>query len=481
MNRNDLKTLLDDITNESEFKALQISILTLYAALPLGSLPTVDDENSKNSSLDEVTIANLIAESSNWSDILDQTWRGLVQTSTSLTILMECLLVLESFISKQWLHASNVKLLNALPLPHFAMKSISLSSIALRLFCLDKAILYEKLYIKPRQARVKRALKQYDEDDDDDDDDERRKSRRTRNTRNSNESSTNKRSRTSKYDDNDDEDNVISDNENDKATLSKVWYCQICAVENENRARSCVNCGEKKPPVSTTNTTTESKLINARRSTRSYTVPSKKRALDNEEAEFDENEMDEDDEENDIDDDEEDDIKKSYKRKNKNKRYNEDDDEDDDEDEDSNESEEDINETSYDNTDVLLYPYPKFDFDEYINQISNLTDNISLTEVKFYKILKELYDDERSREFWVAVDLKLNPKYKKIISQPMDLGKITNWIRSVHYYSNDHNAFAKDVRLVWENCMTFNYDSSELYQYAQQLSDIFEKSYKEYF
>ena len=44
-----------------------------------------------------------ITEPSGWNDVLDQAWRAAVDQARSSTVLMECVLLLEHYIHKNWL------------------------------------------------------------------------------------------------------------------------------------------------------------------------------------------------------------------------------------------------------------------------------------------------------------------------------------------------------------------------------------------
>jgi hypothetical protein len=65
--------------------------------------------------------------------------------SQSSTVLMECTLVLEYYISKNWFMSPANRLISSLPSPHFAIRCVTNSSVALRIFCLDKCLAYERV------------------------------------------------------------------------------------------------------------------------------------------------------------------------------------------------------------------------------------------------------------------------------------------------------------------------------------------------
>jgi hypothetical protein len=44
----------------------------------------------------------------------------------------------------------------------------------------------------------------------------------------------------------------------------------------------------------------------------------------------------------------------------------------------------------------------------------------------------------------------------------MDLGCVARWVQSRSHYGVDHQKFARDVNLVWSNCMAYNMEGSEI-------------------
>lgn len=57
--------------------------------------------------------------------------------------------------------------------------------------------------------------------------------------------------------------------------------------------------------------------------------------------------------------------------------------------------------------------------------------------------------------------------YPTLIKKPMDLGTIKKKIKNQEY--STLYACGDDVRLVWNNCMTYNADGSDFYKLAQSL------------
>ncbi|GAB9469215.1 hypothetical protein Gpo141_00006499 [Globisporangium polare] len=66
--------------------------------------------------------------------------------------------------------------------------------------------------------------------------------------------------------------------------------------------------------------------------------------------------------------------------------------------------------------------------------------------------------------------------YLQVVKVPMDLGTIRNKLAKNEYKKAAE--FARDVRLVWDNCKLYNQDGSELYDIADGLSKRFEDRVK---
>jgi len=91
------------------------------------------------------------------------------------------------------------------------------------------------------------------------------------------------------------------------------------------------------------------------------------------------------------------------------------------------------------------------------------------------RVVEYLINHRLSADFRAPVDaegLGLND-YHTLITEPMDLGTIWGRINS-DYYSDDA-AVMRDVRLVWENCRTYNVDPmSPIRQVCDKLEQVFE-------
>ncbi|XP_064011552.1 bromodomain adjacent to zinc finger domain protein 2B isoform X5 [Pogoniulus pusillus] len=94
-------------------------------------------------------------------------------------------------------------------------------------------------------------------------------------------------------------------------------------------------------------------------------------------------------------------------------------------------------------------------------------------------ILSELETHEDAWPFLLPVNLKLVPGYKKVIKKPMDFSTIRDKLSSGQYPNLE--AFSLDVRLVFDNCETFNEDDSDIGRAGHSMRKYFEKKWTEIF
>ncbi|XP_073503203.1 bromodomain adjacent to zinc finger domain protein 2B isoform X10 [Phyllobates terribilis] len=94
-------------------------------------------------------------------------------------------------------------------------------------------------------------------------------------------------------------------------------------------------------------------------------------------------------------------------------------------------------------------------------------------------ILSEMESHADAWPFLLPVNLKLVPGYKKVIKKPMDFATIREKLSNGHY--PNFEAFALDVRLVFNNCETFNEDDSEIGRAGHKMRIHFEKRWTEIF
>eukprot|EP01041_Mallomonas_annulata_P004666 gene4666-9256_t len=309
------RELMQVIQNESvnEIMALRQVLVSIYLALPAGSLQYSASSSSTNNNtgtnsndtIDKNDIyGTAVAECQGWNDVLDLVWREEVMNAISPQILMECTLLLEYYINKTWLSSSEQRLISTLPNAHFAVRCVTPSSVALRLFSLDRAILYEKIQGTGRTSRGCAATETKINVAKENAVSSTAASRRSAQTSASTSSSSRGRGRGSSGsatasssaiqeqdesgdrrrssrvkrtvlstpvnddsdDDEEDEEEEEEEEEEDgyrgrlrvrkpappvvSSTHPQEWSCASCATMNAARARSCAECGDSKPPAS---------------------------------------------------------------------------------------------------------------------------------------------------------------------------------------------------------------------------------------
>ncbi|XP_055456943.1 bromodomain adjacent to zinc finger domain protein 2B isoform X4 [Psammomys obesus] len=94
-------------------------------------------------------------------------------------------------------------------------------------------------------------------------------------------------------------------------------------------------------------------------------------------------------------------------------------------------------------------------------------------------ILTEMETHEDAWPFLLPVNLKLVPGYKKVIKKPMDFSTIREKLNNGQYPTFE--TFALDVRLVFDNCETFNEDDSDIGRAGHSMRKYFEKKWTDTF
>ena len=92
------------------------------------------------------------------------------------------------------------------------------------------------------------------------------------------------------------------------------------------------------------------------------------------------------------------------------------------------------------------------------------------------ELLQLLTRDKRSKPFMYPVDLAEAPGYEDVVSTPMDLSTVRSRVSS-GVYGSDIFEFARDVRLIWANCMAYNMPDSAFYNQAKALKTLFDQLY----
>lgn len=113
--------------------------------------------------------------------------------------------------------------------------------------------------------------------------------------------------------------------------------------------------------------------------------------------------------------------------------------------------------------------------------LQSLKTGLRLTAAKIRQkcspVLKKLTDHECSWIFMQPVDpVELNlPDYFDIIKNPMDLGSIKKRMENNCYKSISE--FGSDVRLTFDNAISYNGDGSDVCKVAREMKTVFEKLY----
>ena len=101
---------------------LKAALLTIEAALPQGSVDT--------------------SSSGSWNSESSAYWKLMVENSPGLASLMGCVILLEDAIDKTWFRLQAKHLIDCLPKHWKAISDASVSSIAMRIWLLDRAVMY---------------------------------------------------------------------------------------------------------------------------------------------------------------------------------------------------------------------------------------------------------------------------------------------------------------------------------------------------
>lgn len=111
--------------------------------------------------------------------------------------------------------------------------------------------------------------------------------------------------------------------------------------------------------------------------------------------------------------------------------------------------------------------------------ISSTTTNtrtsaaVSDLSAKLGAILKGLKASKDAWPFVTAVDGKVVPDYYTIITQPMDLEKMTKKLNNFEYKSREQ--FENDAKIMIKNCQTYNSPETTYYRCAVNLEQQLEK------
>ncbi|KAG2393321.1 hypothetical protein C9374_006852 [Naegleria lovaniensis] len=92
------------------------------------------------------------------------------------------------------------------------------------------------------------------------------------------------------------------------------------------------------------------------------------------------------------------------------------------------------------------------------------------------EVLEKVKKNEYSWPFLVPVDANEVPDYYDVIKNPMDLSSIEQRLNSGYYRTKD--IFVSDFRLIFDNCRTYNAETTEYYECANKLEEYFKSLLK---
>ena len=110
-------------TSDRNFATMKAALLAIEAALPMGSVNNTDGGP--------------------WSPEVSSQWRLMVLQSKGPWNLMRCVILLEDTINEEWIQTHVGHLRSCLPNRWKALEEASASSLAMRIFLLDRGLLYD--------------------------------------------------------------------------------------------------------------------------------------------------------------------------------------------------------------------------------------------------------------------------------------------------------------------------------------------------
>ena len=120
-------------------------------------------------------------------------------------------------------------------------------------------------------------------------------------------------------------------------------------------------------------------------------------------------------------------------------------------------------------------------FEKRVEELEKEAESVNQPDVGHMERCQLLLEDMRKNPFseWFRdpvnhVELGLHD-YPEVIKEPMDLGTIAKNFERSHYMSV--NDFANDVRLVWQNAITYNSAASMFGVVAGILAQIFDRRF----
>ena len=93
---------------------------------------------------------------------------------------------------------------------------------------------------------------------------------------------------------------------------------------------------------------------------------------------------------------------------------------------------------------------------------------------KCWKIAKTICKDPRSLPFQNPIDLSEAPGYLDVVERPMDINYVK---RQLEIYETNPRLFLKDMNLIFDNCIKYNIEGSQLAVWANELKTFLEELY----
>ena len=125
-------------------------------------------------------------------------------------------------------------------------------------------------------------------------------------------------------------------------------------------------------------------------------------------------------------------------------------------------------------------PEPKIDpvTGEVIQVTLSITAVFKPTE-RCQRVLDRIWDDPFASSFVDPVDTDLYEDYLDIVDEPMCLSEVKQRLEDGAYSKyGAHSLFAKDVRLIFQNCKAYNLYKSQIWHSAHCLQMLFERLYQ---
>ena len=117
---------------------------------------------------------------------------------------------------------------------------------------------------------------------------------------------------------------------------------------------------------------------------------------------------------------------------------------------------------------------------------NNFERKSSLSQIteEDFKIIKEIIEHIKqipiSIHFQYPVDTEANKDYLRVINyHPMDLSTVEKKLNNKEYSLVQD--IINDVNLIWYNCRIYNYETSDIYKWSDELEKVSDKEFEKYY